>query len=363
MNKRSYITASAALALLTMSAGGASLAAEANPKAEPKAEAKAEAKAASADAELEQRLEAARKRLDAAAREVAEISMAMSDHVMPKTMAVFGGPHMNRAILGINLGSQREGAGDGVEIASVSPGGPAADAGLKAGDVITEINGKALTRDNDASSREKLLKAMREVKPGDKVALSYRRDGKVAKATVVAQPMGDRLFTRAIGGPDGPHMMAFGPDFAFMRAEGVFGSAELVPLTPKLGQYFGTENGLLVVRAPMDSRLKLEDGDVIVDIDGRTPSNPAHAFRILGSYQPGEKVKLNVLRQKKRMTFDVTVPESTWEEPVGGQRFRFRQGLDSVPAVPAAPAAGVRIVAPGPSAVPLPPLPPPEDEA
>ena len=42
MNKRSYITASAALALLTMSAGGASLAAEANPKAEPKAEAKAE---------------------------------------------------------------------------------------------------------------------------------------------------------------------------------------------------------------------------------------------------------------------------------------------------------------------------------
>jgi C-terminal processing protease CtpA/Prc len=368
MNKRSCITASAALALLTMSASDGSFAAEANPKPEPKAE----TKSASTDAELEQRLEAARKRLDAAAREVAEISMAMSDHVMPKTMAFFGGPHMQRAMLGINLGPQREGGADGVEVASVSPGGPAADAGLKAGDVITEINGKALKRDSDDSSREKLLKAMREVKPGDKVALSYRRDGKVAKATIVAQPIGDRLFTRALAGPGGPGMIDFAPDIAFMRAEGVFGSAELVPLTPKLGQYFGTENGLLVVRAPMDSRLKLEDGDVIVDIDGRTPANPAHAFRILGSYQPGEKVKLNVLRQKKRMTFDVTVPESTWEEPIGGPRFFFRQRIDAVPAVPATgvsiegpgfPGAPVGVTAPAPSVVPLPPPPPLEDEA
>ena len=76
------------------------------------------------------------------------------------------------------------------------------------------------------------------------------------------------------------------PNFAFMRAEGVFGSAELVPLTPKLGQYFGTEKGLLVVRAPDDSRLKLEDGDVIVDIDGRTPSSPSHALRILARIRP-----------------------------------------------------------------------------
>jgi hypothetical protein len=107
------------------------------------------------------------------------------------------------------------------------------------------------------------------------------------------------------------------PQFAFARAEGVFGSAELVSLTPKLGQYFGTDKGLLVVRAPSDSRLKLEDGDVIVDIDGRTPANPAHAFRILGSYQPGEQLKLNVLRQKKRMTFEVTVPEDVWQNREG----------------------------------------------
>ena len=102
------------------------------------------------------------------------------------------------------------------------------------------------------------------------------------------------------------------PPLAAMRVIGAFGSAELVPLTPKLGQYFGTEKGLLVVRAPADSRLKLEDGDVIVDIDGRIPSSPVHAFRILGSYQGGEKLTLNVLRQKKKMSFDITIPEPAW---------------------------------------------------
>ena len=55
---------------------------------------------------------------------------------------------------------------------------------------------------------------------------------------------------------------------------------------------------------------------MIVDIDGRVPSSSSHALRILSSYQPGEKLKLNVLRMKKRMTFDITMPEDmrgTWE--------------------------------------------------
>ena len=81
------------------------------------------------------------------------------------------------------------------------------------------------------------------------------------------------------------------------------------------------------MRAPEDSRLKLEDGDVIVDIDGRTPSSASHALRILGSYQPGEKLKLNVLRAKKRMTFDVTVPEDgVGEEPPDGAAAFHRAG-------------------------------------
>jgi S1-C subfamily serine protease len=300
-------------------------------------------------AEMEQKLEAAQKRLDAAAREVADLSMSLSDHFVPH-MRAFAGARMQRAMLGVNLGRRDEkGPDDGVQIASVSPGGAAEKAGLRADDVLLEINGKSLKREGEDSPREKLLAAMREVKPGEKVSVRYRRAGKASTVSVVAEEPADRMFVRRFGpGPEMGHVEHM-PFMAFGRGAGVFGSAELVSLTPKLGQYFGTEKGLLVVRAPDDASLKLEDGDVILDIDGRTPKSASHALRILHSYQAGEKLKLNVLRARKPMTFDVTVPESAWEKPLGMLRQHF---IDGVPAAPAAPAI---MRAPFEAAIPVPP--------
>jgi S1-C subfamily serine protease len=319
-------------------------------------------KDAKSQAELERKLADARKRLDEAAREVANLSISLSDDMVPR-VGTFGrvmeGPP--RAVLGINL-MNGDVKGDGVEVVSVSPGGAAERAGLKAGDVLTEINGKALKSSDDESARNELLGAMRKVKPGDTVAVSYRRDNKVVKANLVAQPLQDHFFQMAIPpGAPGLGPMPRMPNFVFMRGEGVFGSAELVPMTPKLGQYFGTDTGLLVVRAPDDSRLKLEDGDVIVDIDGRIPSSPSHALRILSSYQPGEKLKLNILRTKKRMSFEVTVPEDAWEKRFDGAR--FERGLryapegviEAMPVMPGVP--GIRVEGPGPVTLPAPPLP------
>ena len=108
-------------------------------------------------------------------------------------------------------------------------------------------------------------------------------------------------------------------------------------------------------------RLKLEDGDVIVDIDGRIPSSPSHALRILSSYQPGEKLELNILRTRKRMSFEVTVPQDAWEKRFDGARFErgFSVGpggvIEAMPAVPGVP--GFRVDGPGPVTLPAPPLP------
>jgi hypothetical protein len=88
-----------------------------------------------------------------------------------------------------------------------------------------------------------------------------------------------------------------------------WGDMELVELNEGLGRYFGTDDGLLVVRAPTTGTLKLEDGDVIQKIDGRTPSSVRHAMRILGSYQAGEKLTLDIMRDKKRRTLDVEIPD------------------------------------------------------
>ena len=58
---------------------------------------------------------------------------------------------------------------------------------------------------------------------------------------------------------------------------GEFGGMELASITPKLGAYFGTNEGVLVVQAPDNDVFKLEDGDVIQSIDGRKPDDGVHA--------------------------------------------------------------------------------------
>ncbi|HEY6640597.1 PDZ domain-containing protein [Povalibacter sp.] len=289
-------------------------------------------------AETRQKLEAAQKRLDEAAREVANLSMSMSDETMGHAMAFGMGP---TAVLGLTVpAGRRDTRDDGAEILSVSPGGGAAEAGLRTGDVLMEINGKPLKRSGGQGPGDKVRAAMREISPDDKVTVKYLRDGKSATATVVAKAPSDRMFNFHLAPSVGAGRMAPPwPHVAFRRVDGLFGQAELVSLTPKLGQYFGTDKGLLVVRAPSDTRLKLEEGDVILDIDGRVPSSPSHALQILTSYEGGEKLKLNVLRMKKRIAFEVTIPDDGEED---GSR--------------SAPPRGATM--PFPRMAPMPPLPP-----
>jgi S1-C subfamily serine protease len=262
--------------------------------------ARADAKQGNTESDLRAKLEAAQARLDEAAREVAELSMALSEEVGPFLRRFRWG--RSPAVLGINIDACSD-IDDGVKVMSVSPGGPAERAGLQAGDVLVSIDDVPLKGDDEHTPRAKLLRHLRNVEPGQRVKVQYRRGDKTASADIVTEAL-DRGGFPAFPGLPAPHMLC-GP------YAGAFGLAQLAPLTPQLGRYFGTEEGLLVVRAPKDGRLKLEDGDVILDIDGRKPQSPAHAFRILGSYQSGERVKINVLRMKKRVTLDVAVPEST----------------------------------------------------
>ena len=234
----------------------------------------------------------------------------------------------SRAALGISIAGP-DGRGDGrrdegVLVAGVNPRGPAAGAGIESGDVLLSIDGKALKADGDRSPQQVLMEHMRTVNPGDKVALEYRRDGKTAKADLVAQSFSSPAYGRfmeALPLPDGwaPGVLERGR--ACFRSPGAFGDIELVPMTPKLGQYFGTDKGLLVLHAPQDSRVGLEEGDVIVDIAGRIPAGPDHAMRILESYQAGEKLVINVMRMKKKVAVNIDVPD---REGRGAARFERR---------------------------------------
>ena len=73
---------------------------------------------------------------------------------------------------------------EGLFVQAVTEGGPAATAGLRAGDVITKIDG------DPATSNVQLQELTLTKKPGDTVSIGYSRDGQSATATVTlaAQP-------------------------------------------------------------------------------------------------------------------------------------------------------------------------------
>jgi len=121
-----------------------------------------------------------------------------------------------------------------------------------------------------------------------------------------------------------PPEIAMGP--GMMDHFEIFGSPwgdlRLVSLNADLGEYFGTKEGVLVVKAPADSALPLKGGDVITAIGGRKPANPEHAMRILRSYEKGETVSIDILRKQKRLTV-------TWKVPSREDRFfRRHEGSD-----------------------------------
>ncbi len=220
----------------------------------------------------------------------------------------------------------------GARISSVTSEGPAAAAGLKAGDIITRFNGVSLggltSKDADESGpARKLVELARRLDAGDTVDVEYRRDGESRKAKIVAQDLGFSMSRDfrwrmpdlpRMGLEDGefhgaPMMLEGGPDHFRLFAGDRMGGLDLAQLNPELGEYFGAKEGVLVLSTPKDSTLALKGGDVILAIDGRAPTSAAHARRILRSYDGGETAKLDILRKQKKLSVSWKVPEREWK--------------------------------------------------
>jgi S1-C subfamily serine protease len=236
----------------------------------------------------------------------------------------------NRGRIGVIVRTDANTESDkvGAKIEAVTPGGPADKAGLKVGDIITKFNGTSLggvpsDDDEESGPGKKLVELAHQLDPGDTVQVEYRRGTDSKRATVVAAKLGDGRFRMEMGDPGimvmpGMPDMHDMPDMNFDFFVSPWGDLKLVSLNPDLGDYFGTKEGILVVKAPADSSLPLKGGDVIISIGGRKPSSPEHAMRILRSYDKGETVSIEILRKQKRMTV-------AWRVPSRDDRFRVRE--------------------------------------
>ena len=78
-------------------------------------------------------------------------------------------------VIGVNVGND---SSNGVSLSQVEANGPAAQAGLRADDVITKID------DQNVDTATELIVAIRTHRPGDKVTLTYQRGGQQHTAEV-----------------------------------------------------------------------------------------------------------------------------------------------------------------------------------
>lgn len=229
----------------------------------------------------------------------------------------------------------------GATLLSVTPGGPAAKAGIKSGDVITKIDGKSLiATDNIRAGEEESLPGVRlieyaaQLKPEQTVSLEYLRGGvrktvslvtgnepvfvvngfddghefgvKVPGVMLERTPFGGGIF-RSERLPDG------GMGYSFMMG-GPLADLELAPINSDLGSYFGTTEGVLVISVPKESALGLKGGDVILSVDGRKANGPNSLLRILRSYEPGDSFKFEIMRNKSRTTVTGQLEKSRGQE-------------------------------------------------
>ena len=265
--------------------------------------------------EVEVRMREAEQALATAAQEMAQLSMRQ----LPRVAVVERIVRANQGpVLGVTIGPNNDGEPvEGVAVIGVSPGGAAADAGLRAGDVIISINDESLSADNSDQANEKLLDFMQGVEEGDELTIGYLRNGKSATVDLAPRSMGTESFSFNFESDVNVPQVHVAPHagmmnrFLWVTQSGGFGDMELVKLTDELGSYFGTSDGLLVVRAPENEALKLMDGDVIQSIDGREPTSASHAMRILGSYEGGETLKIGIMREKRKQTISIEVPEGS----------------------------------------------------
>jgi C-terminal processing protease CtpA/Prc len=254
-----------------------------------------------AERDRDARLEDAKSRLEKAAAEVAALSSEMANEAMQNFSV-----GRRRSIIGVQI--EQADSGAGARVREVSPGGAAEAAGMKVGDVIVAVNGVTIK-----DGAREVVRTLRKVEPETPVKIRALRDGKPKDFVVTARRFDSPGFVFRTD-PDfdfnfdfDPSTLPFGA-FGPSAVSGGLAGMQLTSLTPQLARYFGTDKGLLVLRAPKDDVYKLQDGDVILNIDGRVPTSGSHVTRILRSYQPGETLTMRIMRDHKPMDLQITLP-------------------------------------------------------
>ena len=173
----------------------------------------------------------------------------------------------------------------GALVSKVEPKSPAAQAGLKEGDVIIEFNGKAIAQSTD------LPVLVAEVRPGTKASLKLWRERAEKSLDVTVGDLPSERIARASNDEAPP--------------QGKLGVA-VRPLSPDEARAMQSDGGVLVEQASgAAAKAGLRAGDVIVAVNGRS----TRSVDELRTQVDNAKGRLAVLieRQGQRMFVPVEI--------------------------------------------------------
>ena len=205
----------------------------------------------------------------------------------------------------------------GVEISSVTEGGPADKAGIKQGDVVLEYNGQAV------EGIAQFQRLVHETPAGREVKIEVWRNG--APLTMTATVEMRKGFT--LESPDAdinifgnqpnfemppmqpfdmPHIMTIMP----ARRLGIEG--ESLDEEPQFAEFLGVKEGVLVKSVAKNSAAEkagIKAGDVITRI-GDTPITCSHDITdTLRANRQNQTFNVTVVRNKKDLQFTVTLED------------------------------------------------------
>ncbi len=216
----------------------------------------------------------------------------------------------------------------GVVLGKIVPDSPAAKAGLKEGDVVTEINGERV------EGTEQFRRMIREIPSGRAAQFTVWRDGRsqTLNVTMGKHEMrhGNTLVAPAIPGnfafqmpelPDMGDLFDGGPWASSRTRLGI--DAENVD--GEFGNYFGVPEGegILIRGVFPDSaaaKAGLKVGDVITSINGQRIRSVGELRSKLGEKHEDKTVKLGVIRNKAAVTVSVELPPPA-------EKREFRSGV------------------------------------
>ena len=197
----------------------------------------------------------------------------------------------------------------GALIAGVVEDSPAEEAGIEEEDVIVEFDGEKV-RNSSA-----LTKLVKKRSPGDEITLTLVRDGKEKGIKVVLGKKPEESFFFSFD--DEPYLdmakkLKWPGGYSFTWSYGSRIGVKVQDLSEQLGDYFGVEDaeGVLITEVEEDMPAKkagLKAGDVIVEADGDKVDDTQELREIISEKEEGEKVEIEVIRDRKAQTFSVEV--------------------------------------------------------